>query len=136
MSKVRCVKNIQLNVINSDGKEETRNFRYGAYYKAKAWQQIIGDDEYINIILEDNSIIKEVNRHIFENFKTPITQVEMESNKSTEPIESIELTESSESIGPIESTESTQPTKPTKPAKADKDEYSPKVYKFNHDLEY
>jgi len=74
-SKIRAVKNINLDVTHEDGSVETQSFSYGRYYPAKLIEILMDDPEYTNIILEDDSRIDGVSRHVFENFGTPIKRI-------------------------------------------------------------
>lgn len=79
--KVRCVKNVRLEVVRENDQTENKLFSYGKYYLANLIQEIQGDEEYWNIFFEDGSRVEYVSRHIFENFGVrmevfvpPITQ--------------------------------------------------------------
>jgi hypothetical protein len=99
MSKIRCICNIELTVVQPDGVEAQRFFEYGCIYNASLWK--VHDDNYITIQLSDGTLIPGVIKNVFENMGVDVIQGEpLEEELEEVILEEKPLDEEIDLIGP------------------------------------
>jgi hypothetical protein len=108
MGKVRCVANVELDVMQLSGDVIRKVFAFGEIYEVERIE--IVDSDYINVVLADESRIDAVNRKVFENLGKVDTlqlynQEEVIPNEVIEAPEEVEEEEKDESVMiPLEGT--------------------------------
>jgi hypothetical protein len=87
MGKIRCVANVELDVAKPDGDVIRRVFAFGEIYEVEHLEII--DNDYINVVMADESRIEAVNRKVFENLGK-VERIQLYNQEPVVPNETVE----------------------------------------------
>lgn len=102
MGKVRCVANVELDVVQPNDDVVRKVFAFGEIYNAERIELV--EKDYVNVILSNGLRIEGVNKKVFENMG--VDTIQLYNQESVAPNEVIEAPkyETEKNIIPLDGT--------------------------------